>query len=145
MQRVDYVFYRFLRLQPVASYVDHSQLIGFDGPAVRQVLQSGYGDSSGRFGEDSFGFGQKLDTLNNVVFGDSVSGTVGLAQYTNRVDAVGRIADGQGLGDGVGPDRRYVGVPVSPSGHDRRAANGLSHVHLGGHCGMVARILVLSQ
>ena len=91
--------------RPIAG-VDHDGLQGRVEPAgLDQLLQAGHRGPAGGLGEDPLGAGQQQDALAHLVVADVLDRTTGAAADVEHVGAVGRVADGQALGDGVGLDR----------------------------------------
>ena len=52
-----------------------------------------------------FGPGEQLDAVDDFVVGHRIDGAAGLVHHLERVVAVGRVADGERLGDRVGLHR----------------------------------------
>ena len=106
---------------------DGVELAGLD-----ELLQHADRGAAGGLGEDALGAGQQHDALAHLVVADVLHRAAGAAADVEDVDAVGGVADGQALGDGVGLDRAD-GVGGGLVGDaDRRAAGRLGAVHLVG-------------
>ena len=103
---------------------DHP-LVAADHARAGQLGQGGDGHAPGRLGEDALGAGQQPDALDDLVVGDRGAARRRSPDGLERVPAVGRVADGQGLGDGVGPHRPHGVGPLGEGRGHRRAARGL--------------------
>src|SRR5699024_2021259 len=90
-----------------------------------QLAQDTGGDTARRLGEDALGPRQEVDGVDDFVVAHVFDGASGALCDVEHVGTVGRVADRQGLGDGVGFDRLYGVVPVLPRLGDRGAARGL--------------------
>ena len=104
-RRADPVGDRVEGLEAVAG-VEHDRLgVGVELPGLDQLLQRRDGDPAGGLGEDALGAGEQLDAVADLLVGDVLDRAAGAAADVEDVGAVGRVADRQRLGDGVGLDR----------------------------------------
>ena len=91
------------RLQPVAGDACDGEFIPVNSSVGVEARSERRRDTAGGFGKDAFGFGQFLDARDDLHIGDVFGPTTALADRARGVDAVRRIADGEGTHDGVGP------------------------------------------
>ena len=105
---------------------------GSSWPVATQLPQRRHGDAAGRLGEDALGAGEQLDALDDLVVGDVLDRAAGAADDVEHVGPVGRVADGERLGDRVGLHRPRRVVPGLERRRDRRAAGRLGAEHLVG-------------
>ena len=85
----------------------------------------GGGDAAGGLGEDAFGLGELLHAGDDLDVGDILGPAAGLADHLGGGGAVGRVADGERAGDGVGALRLDVVSSLLDGDGDGRAAGGL--------------------
>ena len=90
-----------LRLQAVAGDADDDLLVARNAALLDQLLRDGQGDAAGGLGEDAFGLGEQQHRLGDFLVVDVLAPAAGFAHDLDGEVAVGRIADGQRLGDGV--------------------------------------------
>ena len=83
------------RLQAVAGDADHGCLAGIDISLLEQFLGDAGGHASGRLGENSFGFGEQLNALDDFRIGDIFRPAAAVANRARGVIAVRRISDGE--------------------------------------------------
>src|SRR5699024_12690639 len=108
------------------SGVEHDRLgLRVELALVDQLAQDAGGDTAGRLGENALGTRQAVDGVDDFVVAHVCDGASGALCDVEHVGTVGRVADRQGLGDGVRFDRLYGVVPVLPRLGDRGAARGL--------------------
>jgi len=93
------------RLEAIAGDVEHDALVGSYVAPLRELGQHGRRHPTGGLGEDPGRLGQQPHPGADLVVGDRVHCTARAPRQLDRVGAVGRIADGQRLGDRVGPHR----------------------------------------
>ena len=80
-------------------------LVGRDAAVGVEAGGDGGGDAAGGLGEDAFGLGEFLDAGDDLDVGDIFGPAAGVADHLRGGGAVGRVADGERAGDGVGPLR----------------------------------------
>ena len=73
-------------------------------------------------GEDAFGFRQESDALHDLGVGDGVDDAVALLGQFEGVEPVGRVADGERLGDGLRRADGAIGHAVAREGLGNRSA-----------------------
>ena len=98
---------------------------GVELAGLDELLQHADGGAAGGLGEDALGAGQQQDALAHLVVADVLDRAAGAAADVEHVDAVGRVADREALGDGVGLDRADRVDAGLVGDRDRRAAGGL--------------------
>src|SRR5207253_722618 len=87
---------------------------------------AGHGDghAAGGFGEDAFGAGEEAHGVGDLGVADVVGPPAGVADQLGGEVAVGRVADGQRLGDGVRLANRLVRFATVLDGVADRVAAG---------------------
>ena len=77
-------------------------------PCSISLLRDRHRRAAGGLGEDAFGLGQQVDAGADLVVGDHLGPAAGLLQHLDHLEAVGRVADRDRLGDRVGLHRIRV-------------------------------------
>ena len=113
----------FLRLQAVAGDAEHGAFVARDSPDCDELSGAGDGHAAGGLGKNAFAFGEQADAFDDFVIGDVLGEAAGFFHRVNRVVAIGRRADGEGLHDRVGLRHRLddIGAALHRVA-DRRAA-----------------------
>src|SRR6185437_464885 len=112
-------------LEAVAGDHGDDPLVPSDVALGGQLGQGGDGDAPGGLGEDALGPGEEADGVDDLGVGDGGAGPTGAADGVEGVPTVGRVADGEGLGDGGRPDRADGVGALGEGGGHRGAAGGL--------------------
>src|SRR5438093_6469190 len=89
----------FLCLQPISGDVRHNDLIAVQSPRLCKLLEDANSYPASRFSEDTFGPRQELDALDDLVVVNHLGIAACVLHDSERVVAVGRIANRQRLGD----------------------------------------------
>ena len=89
----------FLGLQAVAGDAEDDRLVAVDPPLFDQLLGDGQGDAAGGLGPDPLGLGQELHGVDDRLVVDVLAPAAGRPDQLRGEVAVGRVADGQALGD----------------------------------------------
>ena len=91
----------FLRLQAVAGDTENDALVARNLAALDEFLRAGDSHAAGRLGENARSLGEKTDACDDLVVGDVLGVAAGFLHCADRIVAVGRRADGEGLDDGL--------------------------------------------
>ena len=89
-------------LEAVAGDAGDGELIGLDAAMRVEARGDSRGDAAGGLSEDAFGLGEFLNGGDDFDVGDIFSPSAGFADGARGIEAVGRVADGERAGDGVG-------------------------------------------
>src|SRR6478672_4072563 len=119
-------------LEPVAGVDHHGLQRGVELAGLDQLLQYADRGAPRRLGEDPLRPRQEHDRVADLVVVDVLDRATGLPADVEHVDAVGRVADRQALGDRVRLDRADRVDAALVGDRDRGAAGGLRAVHLVG-------------
>src|SRR6266700_7918483 len=92
-------------LQPVARVDDHRLGLRFELALLEELAQHADGDAAGRLAEDALAPGEQPDRVDDLVVAHVGDRPAGAAHHVEYVWPVGRVADGQRLGDGGRADR----------------------------------------
>ena len=91
----------FLGLQAVAGDAEDDAFFARDAAALDQLLRARDGDAAGGLGKDAGRLGEKAYACDDLVVGHVFGMAAGFLHRADRVVAIGRRADGEGLDDGL--------------------------------------------
>src|SRR6478736_1073824 len=91
----------FLGFQSVSGDAEDYAFVPRDLALLEKLFRAGNGDAAGRFGEVACRLGKKAYPGNDFVIGGVFGMAPGFLHRANRVVAVGRRADGEGLDDSL--------------------------------------------
>src|SRR5438309_6856732 len=128
---LDRVEHRLERLVAVARDADDDRFVARDAPLFDQLLGDRDRGAARGLGEDALGAGEEPDAGHDLLVGDRLAPAARLAHGLEHVEAVGRVADGDRLGDRLRLHGRDEIRALVERVHDRRAARRLRRVDLG--------------
>ena len=115
--------------QSISRHTEHGRIFGRNLARGNQFLGDADGHATGCLSKNAFAFRQQTDCFANFVVGHVLCRATGFFHRFERVEAVCRCADRQGLGNGVWLDRleeiesRFLGRGNGGASSRLRAVN----------------------
>ena len=117
-------------LEAVAGDADNSGRVLRNLAGRNKLLRHAHGHAAGGLGKNAFRLGEQLDRVADFVVGHVVGRGVGFAHHLERIETVGRRADGERFRNRVGLHGFKEIQASALRGGNRRATGGLRAVNL---------------